>query len=728
MKLRRKVIALLMSLTMVLTYMPGLAFATDGTEAAQPTEVVQTDDTGLETDSGSDVVTDNAGESVDSNTESVDEVKNLPEQSQTAQTEQSIDKSESPEVVSNEEQVTTELDMATVGGDSKVVKPDVDVADSDDLLMDYFNKEVAGDLGSDAAKSTFRKAPNKTRRANLGEIEGNIYDVLLSEIDAMISNVESGQAIEAVFTIDPEQMLGKTFSKSTINTVDGPVEIYNVPSEDFDAFQSFDSSAILNALLFDQPYKLFWFDKTKGIETKMPQVSYYNLDGGSVKGFEELPVNEFYFYVSSDYSASGDAGTYELDSTKLARVNLAADYAADIIANAASQGSPVDILNYFRTEICRMTDYDRVAADTNQAYGDPWQMINVFDNDAATKVVCEGYSKAFQYLCDNCGVLSDAGIECDSVTGTMTGGTGAGAHMWNVLHMNNGLNYIADITNCDADNETGSPSVGYPDRLFLTGCMAGGSVENGYEYDCDGDGIADIHYSYTSTYLDGDGVEQTDATTIDTFAYDDLVMSETAYEDSTQPDEPEQHSEVESIAYISADGSNSFEAYEGESAYITNEGAGEYMYYYPPFKSGDVITVNYTNGESSDYNYISGEGFFYNFTNYTFLDFDYSCDQSFSNQWTPDGSGYYFILTSENKSCTIPFTFKAKDDTFESFEFLRGESPNTIDQYKDADRHEVIQVKDSGIAYDLCGTGDPDTTDTTDAFGHQDFKRSIQMK
>ena len=56
----------------------------------------------------------------------------------------------------------------------------------------------------------------------------------------------------------------------------------------------------------------------------------------------------------------------------------------------------------FKNEICNLVDYNNAAADssTQTAYGDPWQMIWVFDENAETKVVCEGYSKAFQYLCD----------------------------------------------------------------------------------------------------------------------------------------------------------------------------------------------------------------------------------------------------------------------------------------------------------------------------------------
>ena len=84
----------------------------------------------------------------------------------------------------------------------------------------------------------------------------------------------------------------------------------------------------------------------------------------------------------------------------------------------------------YKETICYLTSYNDDVTEADE-YGDPWQLIYVFDGDDSTNVVCEGYSKAFQYLCD----LSD--ITCYTVTGMMDGGTGEGPHMWNVV-ANNG--------------------------------------------------------------------------------------------------------------------------------------------------------------------------------------------------------------------------------------------------------------------------------------------------
>ena len=95
----------------------------------------------------------------------------------------------------------------------------------------------------------------------------------------------------------------------------------------------------------------------------------------------------------------------------------------------------------YKEMICYLTSYNDDVTEDDE-YGDPWQLIYVFDGDDSTNVVCEGYSKAFQYLCD----LSD--ITCYTVTGIMNGGTGEGPHMWNIV-ANNGKYYMADITNSD---------------------------------------------------------------------------------------------------------------------------------------------------------------------------------------------------------------------------------------------------------------------------------------
>ena len=156
--------------------------------------------------------------------------------------------------------------------------------------------------------------------------------------------------------------------------------------------------------------------------------------------------------------------TYEVDPSYGTAIRAATDNARAIVRSYAG-ASDYDKLEGYRDRICALTDYNHAAvADSQTPYGNPWQLIWVFDGDASTKVVCEGYSKAFQYLCD----LSDFQswlLTAYSVTGTMNGGS----HMWNIVTMENGKNYLVDVTNYDS---------GFTD-LFLAG-YASGSPSDGY--------------------------------------------------------------------------------------------------------------------------------------------------------------------------------------------------------------------------------------------------------
>ena len=90
------------------------------------------------------------------------------------------------------------------------------------------------------------------------------------------------------------------------------------------------------------------------------------------------------------------------------------------------------------------------------------------------------------------------------------GGTGAGGHMWNIVQMDDGRNYLVDVTNCDEG------TIGAPDKLF----MAYGPSEvrtNGYTLSwSDGSGSSSIIYTY-------------DSNTIATFGEARLTLSNTAY-------------------------------------------------------------------------------------------------------------------------------------------------------------------------------------------------------
>lgn len=287
-----------------------------------------------------------------------------------------------------------------------------------------------------------------------------------------IKKIASGSKKQTVISIPLKKITGKLkftaadLGVSSITTKSGALR-----SSAVTAFQKkfdFDLAAIHSSLLADMPYELYWYDKSykrySDGEWKAGALSYslkditgrlaYSWTDKYIR-FTYDPVLTFSFMVSKDYSASNKTGTYYVRAD-LSKVKSAVSNAKAIAAKY-EDATDIEKLNGFREEICALTSYDYDYETKN--YGDPWQIIYVFDGDNSTGVVCEGYAKAFQYLCD-ISDFSSSKIKCRIVTGMLNKDTSTG-HMWNILRMNDGLNHMVDITNCD------SGAAGAPDLVFL---------------------------------------------------------------------------------------------------------------------------------------------------------------------------------------------------------------------------------------------------------------------
>lgn len=213
--------------------------------------------------------------------------------------------------------------------------------------------------------------------------------------------------------------------------------------------QSVHMNAIFYALLADCPYELYWIDSqfTWG---------YSSVRQGGWVSIEDLTV---YLQAAPSYRGS-DSST--VSAARVSEAKKAADNAKAIVAKYKDRSDYEKLIAY-REEICRLTSYDVDTYESDAPYGDPWQLVYVFDGDPDTNVVCEGYAKAFKYLCDLSDFTGD--VTCYTVSGTM----GGGGHMWNVVRMGDGRNYLVDVTNCD------SGMIGADDKLFLAGGTSGDS-------------------------------------------------------------------------------------------------------------------------------------------------------------------------------------------------------------------------------------------------------------
>ncbi len=382
--------------------------------------------------------TDESESAEELETEDEPEIEKEPETVEEAETEEEQETVEEPELEESEpEEAENELQTGTLEESMMEELPS-----NEDLFAGYVEQAMYGEDGI-------------ALYANYGEqsltgIDRAVYRCLKRRVQ----EVAAGNRASTIFEIPYAELEQEGGSSDKVTYV----SMYRV----------------LKVLMRDCPYELYWFDTTKSF-------AY-----GGVWGTFQVHLQ-----VSADYQ-NGDS--YTVNSAKLGTVRTAVARAKQIVSECSGLGD-YEKLQAYKNRICDLTSYNYLAANTNQAYGDPWQLIYVFDGNPETKVVCEGYAKAFQYLCDLSSFRSN--IICYTMTGVMmeNGQNGQG-HMWNIVHMNDGKNYLVDVTNCDDMPEQ------YSNILFLAG-TSNGSRSSGYTFHL----WSDLTYTYdNSNGLYGDDV------------------------------------------------------------------------------------------------------------------------------------------------------------------------------------------------------------------------------
>ena len=336
--------------------------------------------------------------------------------------------------------------------------------------------------------STVHRMPPRPLTVELKDVE----DALKGEI----RKVAAGELASTQFSFAntwTKTKEGWGITGEVFQTVDGKTTLTPQASEAINAKLGLD--ALMRKQLLEMPYELYWYNKGKGVSihysigTSGNNVTVCNLT---------LSMN-----VSQDYAQFIDATSYnpfEADTAKTGAV-AGTPGKAQAVVNAHAGETDYQKLVSYREYIKGAVDYDYGAAGGGKPYGNPWQLIYVFDGKSDTKVVCEGYAKAFQYLCNLTFQNQDGRPSSALVSGTMNGGN----HMWNVVAIG-GRNYLVDVTNCD----TGS--IGAPAQLFLCG-----AAEN------------EESKQYTVT-LEKPIVYVYDEKTVESYAPKYLKLSATAYD------------------------------------------------------------------------------------------------------------------------------------------------------------------------------------------------------
>lgn len=289
-------------------------------------------------------------------------------------------------------------------------------------------------LAVPAFASAAPSAVPSTAGERLSGMERRIYQ----EMKGVVEEVAGGKRTntETVLSIEKGEMEWSVQELGLSSADDGNLE--DALNKKIDALLN----KVYTCLELDLPFEMFWANNSWSWY-------WYQQHTDSTVWLTSLTVS---FDVSPDYRGSSKT---TVDPAKIAQANLVKKTAESIVqANAGK--SDYEKLTAYRDEICALNTYNDDAYDAllkdDSVYGNPWQLIHVFDNDPTTNVLCEGYAKAFKYLCD----LSDfdGDVTCYIVEGT----EGKDNHMWNVVRMEDGKFYLADVTYSD-NSQIGKDSV-----------------------------------------------------------------------------------------------------------------------------------------------------------------------------------------------------------------------------------------------------------------------------
>ncbi len=351
--------------------------------------------------------------------------------------------------------------LLTVPGGQELLQPQS--KDTRDPATEYIRQKLY------PAKPTLRA--KRAAGASLTGPAQTLYTKLMADISAVANGTNTSTSFS--YSLDelyPQyQFTAEDLGLSSLVVYDETAGKWYISDDAIEMVAAVRDSVevltVLDCLLADAPFELYWYDKSRGSYYGNPRIS---CNGETIYLTDNLTIR---MSVAEEYAAeSAEGGSFEVDSKYGTGVNAAVTNAQEIVNRHRGKTDYARLAAY-RDEICALTDYNYDAARGNVEYGNPWQLIWVFDGNPETMVVCEGYSKAFQYLNELSG---DADVSVICVTGLMIDETGGGNHMWNVVNMDNGKNYMADITNCDT-GEAGS------DELFLVS-YTGGSAAEGYTF------------------------------------------------------------------------------------------------------------------------------------------------------------------------------------------------------------------------------------------------------
>ena len=395
--------------------------------------------------------TEETTEATEETTEATEETTEATEETTEATEETTEATEETTEVTEEEEQTAPEIP------DFQLDLEELGLPSDEEVFAAYVEQQFYG-----TEIATFGTSAGRRLTGN----DKVIYNAFVT----LLKQVASGARTDTTISIGQKVVIdGKTYipdieASFTGTTVNG--------------------NDILIAILTDLPYEHYWFDKTTAIETLR-----------SIWNGKDWTYLEFGFTPAETYRGST---RYSTNQAKTSATKNAVARAQSVVAQYAGD-SDFDKLLGYKNWICANVSYnDDAANDEKPPYysveNNPWQLIWAFDDNPYTTIVCEGYAKAFMYLCDLSTFSGD--VSCVTVSGNVWFPSGkGGGHMWNVVSYN-GRNYLVDVTNTDDGTYTEG-------SLFMTSPTSG-SITGGYYFRTSRGNVI-FEYRDTTQHLWGTG-------------------------------------------------------------------------------------------------------------------------------------------------------------------------------------------------------------------------------
>lgn len=348
---------------------------------------------------------------------------------------------------------------------------DIEGADFDQLMEDFFSAD-------DSSLSGTRVNPTAPLSVKGDRLKGNDLK-FYNNYKTIIKRVSAGKTTSAVKRVKVSKILGKrkfTARQLGVKRIgykrNGKWYITNAAQKKINALVSAGSwKKVIQGLLCDlssQSYWVDWYSDKDFINYKCP----FHYTTNTIT-FDRSDWIEFCLPVMPEFAKAKNSAynyVYKVDSRKIKGAAAAKKNARAVVRTfdnaipttfAESSAEEIDYARmwYYCRVIADINTYDTYAASLSESeryWCGPWSMIYVFDDDPNTNAVCAGYARAFKYLCE----LSDfesKWIDCQLASGSAGGNDSS--HMWNIVRMNDGLNYVVDPTWIDDDtNNTADPA------------------------------------------------------------------------------------------------------------------------------------------------------------------------------------------------------------------------------------------------------------------------------